>query len=175
MSTTATSSNNIANSLIAELENESKTTRKVLERVPTEKFDWKPHERSMEMIRLATHVAEMHNWTKNTVEDPELDFAKFADYKPFVPKNTAELVEHFEKNLALAIESLKKASDDIWHEPWSLRNGDTIYFTMPKIVVMRSMVLNHIVHHRGQLSVYLRLNDIPVPEMYGPSADEGQM
>jgi uncharacterized damage-inducible protein DinB len=174
MSTTATSTNNIASALIAELENEAKTTRAVLERVPADKFDWKPHEKSMPMGRLATHVAEMHGWTNPTVEQPELDFAKM-DYKPFEPKTTADLVEHFETVYAGAIESLKNASDEIWHEPWSLRNGETIYFTMPRIAVMRSMVLNHIVHHRGQLSVYLRLNDIPVPAMYGPSADEGQM
>ena len=174
MSTTATSSNNIATALIAELENEAQVTRKILERVPAEKFDWKPHEKSMTMGRLATHVAEMHGWTTMTVEQPELDFAKM-DYKPFEPKSTAELVEHFEKAYTGAIDSLKKASDEIWSEPWSLRNAETIYFTMPRIATIRSMVFNHIVHHRDQLSVYLRLNDIPVPAMYGPSADEGQM
>jgi len=166
--------NHIATGLIAELEQEAATTRKVLERVPAEKFDWKPHEKSMEMGRLAVHVAEMHSWTKPTVEDPELDFAKM-DYKPFEPKTTEELVAHLDKNVSEAIEVLKTISDDAWHDEWSLRNGEQIYFTIPKIAVMRGMVLNHIVHHRGQLSVYLRLNDIPVPAMYGPSADEGQM
>jgi uncharacterized damage-inducible protein DinB len=174
MSSTAAASNAIATSLIAELEHEGAVTRKLLERIPPERFDWKPHEKSMTMGRLATHVAEMHGWTKFTVEQPELDFAKM-DYKPFEPKTTDELVQLFEKSYNEAIETLKGASDDIWFEPWSLRNGDQIYFTMPKVVVMRSMVLNHIVHHRGQLSVYLRENDIPVPAMYGPSADEGQM
>jgi uncharacterized damage-inducible protein DinB len=174
MSTTATATNNIAKALIAELENEGKVTRKVLERVPADKYDWKPHERSMTFGRLATHVAEMHGWAKSTVEQSEIDFAKF-DYKPFEPKTTEELVQHFEKNYNDAIQALKTASDEIWTEPWSLRNGEQIYFTIPKIAVIRGMVLNHIVHHRGQLSVYLRLNDIPVPAMYGPSADEGQM
>ena len=174
MSTTAAASNSIATALIAELEHEGATTRKVLERIPPETFDWKPHEKSMTMGRLATHVAEMHGWTKFTVEQPELDFSKF-DYKPFEPKTTEELVQHFEKSFTEAIESLKGASDEIWFEPWSLKNGETTYFTMPKVVVMRSMVLNHIVHHRGQLSVYLRENNIPLPAMYGPSADEGQM
>jgi len=173
MSSTAAASNSIAASLIAELEHEGAVTRKILERCPPDKFDWKPHEKSMTMGRLASHVAEMHSWTVNTVQDPELDFAKF-DYKPFEPKTT-DLVQHFEKSFNGAIEALKGASDDIWFEPWSLKNGDQVYFTMPKVVVMRSMVLNHIVHHRGQLSVYLRENDIPVPAMYGPSADEGQM
>jgi uncharacterized damage-inducible protein DinB len=174
MSSTATASNNIAAALIAELENEGATTRKVLERIPAETFGWKPHEKSMTMGRLASHVAEMHGWTTFTVNEPELDFAKM-DYKPFEPTTTEELVQHFEKNYNDAIETLKTASDEIWHEPWSLKNGETTYFTMPKIAVMRSMVLNHIVHHRGQLSVYLRENNIPVPSLYGPSADEGQM
>ena len=174
MSSTATASNTIAASLIAELEQEGATTRKVLERIPPETFDWKPHEKSMTMGKLATHVAEMHGWTMPTVLQPELDFAKM-DYKPFEPKTTEDLVQHFEKNFNEAIETLKGAADDIWFEPWSLKNGDTTYFTMPRVVVMRSLVLNHIVHHRGQLSVYLRENNIPVPPMYGPSADEGQM
>lgn len=174
MSTTAAASNMIATALIAELENEAAVTRKVLERVPADKFDWKPHEKSMPMGRLAVHVAEMHRWTVNTVNDPELDFAKF-DYKPFEPSTTQDIVDLFEKCYDQAIEALRGAADEIWHEPWSLRNGDQVYFTMPKIAVMRGMVFNHIVHHRGQLSVYLRLNDVPVPAMYGPSADEGQM
>lgn len=173
-STSTAKTNNIATGLIAELEQEAATTRKVLERVPADKFDWKPHEKSMPMGRLAVHVAEMHGWTKPTVEDPELDFAKM-DYKPFEPKTTEELVAHLDKNVNEAIEVLKTISDDGWHDEWSLRNGEQVYFTIPKIAVMRGMVLNHIVHHRGQLSVYLRLNDIPVPAMYGPSADEGQM
>lgn len=174
MSSTATATNSIAAALIAELENEGATTRKVLERIPPEKFDWKPHDKSMTMARLASHVAEMHSWTVSTVTQSELDFAKF-DYKPFEPKTTEDLVGLFEKSYNEALDALKGASDEIWSEPWSLKNGETTYFTMPKIVVMRSMVLNHIVHHRGQLSVYLRENDIPVPAMYGPSADEGNM
>ena len=174
MSSTAAAQNTIAAALIAELENEGATTRKILERIPPETFGWKPHEKSMSMSVLASHVAEMHGWTVSTVKDNEIDFAKF-DYKPFEPKTTEDLVQHFEKNYNSAIEALQGASDEIWSEPWSLKNGDVTYFTMPKIAVMRSMVLNHIVHHRGQLSVYLRENNIPVPAMYGPSADEGQM
>jgi uncharacterized damage-inducible protein DinB len=116
----------------------------------------------------------MYGWTNHTLETSELDFAKM-DYKPFEPSSTEELVEFFEKTSAGALESLKGTSDETFMEQWSLRNGEQVYFTLPKIAVMRDMVMNHIVHHRAQLSVYLRLNDIPVPPMYGPSADEGVM
>jgi len=97
------------------------------------------------------------------------------DYKPFDPVTTDDLVEFFDKNVAEAIDALRNTPDEVFFENWTMRNGEQIYFTMPKAVVMRSFVLNHIVHHRGQLSVYLRLNDIPVPALYGPSADEGSM
>jgi uncharacterized damage-inducible protein DinB len=97
------------------------------------------------------------------------------DYKPFEPKTTEELVEFLDRNVAEAIASLKSSTDERFMENWTMRNGEQVYFTMPKIAVMRSFVMNHIIHHRGQLSVYLRLNDIAVPAMYGPSADEGTM
>lgn len=161
-------------SFIAELQQEAIATRKCLERIPEEKFDWKPHEKSFTMSKLAAHIAEMFSWTNETLEKSELDFANF-DYKPFEPKTTAELVGYFDKNLADAIESLKNASDETMMQNWKLRNGEEIYFDMPRVQVLRGMVFNHIINHRGQLSVYLRLNDIPVPALYGPSADEGSM
>lgn len=166
--------NNIASSFIAEFEQEAVVARKCLERVPAEKFDWKPHEKSMTFGRLASHIAEMFGWTPSTLQQPELDFSKM-DYKPLEPATTADLVEFLDKNVAEAIDVLRNTSDEVFMENWTMRNGETVYFTMPKITVMRSFVMNHIVHHRGQLSVYLRLNDIPVPALYGPSADEGQM
>ena len=171
---TAASSNNISSALIAELKEEAATTRKCLERIPADKFDWKPHEKSYSMKTLAVHVAEMFGWTPPTVLQPELDFAKM-DYKPADPKDAAELVELLDKNVAEAVSALEKTPDEAYGDQWSLRNGETIYFTMPRGSVMRGMVLSHIVHHRGQLTVYLRLNNIPVPSIYGPSADEGQM
>jgi uncharacterized damage-inducible protein DinB len=174
MSSTATSSNNIASALIAEMEHEAGVTRTCLERVPAEKFDWKPHDKSMPFGRLASHIAEMFGWTPPTLENAELDFSKM-DYKPFEPKTTDELLEFFDKQVAEAIEALKSSPDERFMENWTMRNGEQVYFTMPKIAVMRSFVLNHIIHHRGQLSVYLRLNDISVPAIYGPSADEGTM
>ena len=174
MSSTAASSSNIASALVAELEHEAKVTRTCLERVPADKFDWKPHEKSMAFGGLAGHIAEMFGWTPGIMQKPELDFATM-DYKPFEPKTTEDLVEYFDKNVAEAIETLKNTSDERFMETWTMQNGDKVYFTMPKVAVMRSFVMNHIVHHRGQLSVYLRLNDISVPSIYGPSADEGQM
>lgn len=175
MSTTAAaSSNNIASALIAEMEQEAKTTRTCLERVPADKFDWKPHEKSMTFGRLASHIAEMFGWTPPTLQQSELDFAKM-DYKPFEPATNDDLLEYLDKNVAEAIDTLRNTTDDQFMENWTMRNGETVYFTMPKVVVMRSFVMSHIIHHRGQLSVYLRLNDIAVPSIYGPSADEGQM
>jgi uncharacterized damage-inducible protein DinB len=174
MSTGTAMSNNLAAALIGELQHEAATTRKCLERIPAETFGYKPHEKSMTMGRLATHVAEMNGWTIETVTKTELDFAKM-DYKPFEPQTTEELVGFFDKILGEAIEALKNTSDEAMMEDWTLRNGETVYFTMPRIQVLRGMVFNHIVHHRGQLSVYMRLNDIPVPGIYGPSADEGTM
>ena len=174
MSTGTAMSSNLAAALIGELQHEAATTRKILERIPAEKFDYKPHEKSMTMGRLAVHVAEMTGWAIEIANKTELDFATM-DYKPFEPQTTEELVGFLDKLVAEATEALKTVSDEAMMENWSLRNGETIYFTMPRIQTLRSMVFNHIVHHRGQLSVYLRLNDIPVPEIYGPSADEGQM
>jgi uncharacterized damage-inducible protein DinB len=174
MSSTGVSTNNIATALIAEMEHEAGVTRTCLERIPADKFDWKPHEKSMTLGRLASHIAEMFGWTPPTMEKAELDFAQM-DYKPFEPKTTEELLEYFDKNVAEALETLKSSPDERFMEDWTMKNGETVYFTMPKIAVMRSFVFSHVIHHRGQLSVYLRLNDISVPSIYGPSADEGQM
>lgn len=170
----AATSRNISTALIAEMEHEAKTTRTCLERIPADKFGWKPHEKSMEFGKLASHIAEMFGWTPPTLQQPELDFATM-DYKPFEPETTEQLLEYLDKNVAEAIDVLRNTSDDVFMENWTMRNGEKIYFTLPKIACMRSFVMNHIVHHRGQLSVYLRLNDIAVPSIYGPSADEGEM
>jgi uncharacterized damage-inducible protein DinB len=164
----------LSDAFIAELKQEAVATRKCLERIPENTFDWKPHEKSFSMSGLAAHVAEMVGWIKDVAETPELDFAAM-EYKPFAPETTAELVEYFDKNLSDATESLKNASDGAMMENWKMRNGEQVYFDTPRIQVLRGFIFNHLVHHRGQLSVYLRLQDIPVPEIYGPSADEGAM
>jgi uncharacterized damage-inducible protein DinB len=174
MSTSATSRPQINAGFLGELQHEAATTRKLLERLPADKFGWKPHEKSMTTSRLATHVSEMFSWIAVTLTTPELDFAG-QEMKPFEPTTTEELLENFDKNIAEATEALNNAKDEEFFENWTLKNGETEYFTMPKIAVLRSFCFNHIIHHRGQLSVYLRLNDIAVPEIYGPSADEGQM
>lgn len=160
--------------LAAELKQEAGSIRKMLERLPAEKMSWKPHEKSMSLERLAGHVVEMMLWTNVTINADELDFEKM-DYNPKTYTDASELVADFDKNLADTLEILNNAPNENMGNNWSLRKGEQIYFTMPKAVVMRSMVMNHIIHHRGQLSVYMRLLDIPVPSIYGPSADEGAM
>jgi len=156
---------------IAELQNEAASSRKMLERVPTDKNDWAPHEKSMKLGRLSTHVAELPGWVAMAVNADELDFLKM-DYKPLTNPTQEELLALHDENVRKATEALENASDEVFEQMWTLRRGDHIIFTMPKKVVLRSMAFNHMVHHRGQLSVYLRLLDVPVPGMYGPSADD---
>ena len=155
---------------LQQLEEEAVTTRKMLSRVPTEKFGWKPHEKSMEMKRLATHVAELPTWIPMTLDTDELDFAK-NEYKPVELKNTEELLKYFEENLVKGREALKNGKEADLEKPWTLRNGEQIYSTSPKRDVIR-MSLSQIIHHRAQLGVFLRLLNIPIPGSYGPSADE---
>jgi uncharacterized damage-inducible protein DinB len=156
--------------LAQELQHEAQSTRKMLERVP-DKFDWQPHEKSMSLGRLATHVAEIPQWTRAIVPQDGLDFAK-SDYKPATLASATEFVELFDKCVADSLELLQGAADADLMRKWQLRNGEKILMEMPKAMVLRSMVLNHLIHHRGQLSVYLRLNDVPLPSVYGPTADE---
>ncbi len=174
MESATAKSYNIATGIIGELEHEIQTTRNCLERLPADLFDWKPHEKSMTLGRLANHVVEMFDWVAVTCKTSQLDFAA-GDYKPVTATSATELIENLDRLAGEAFAALKATSDDEMHEPWTLRNGEAVYFTMPKIATLRTFCLNHIWHHRGQLSVYMRLNDIPVPSIYGPSADEGQM
>lgn len=157
--------------LLNELIHEAQGTRKMLEVVPTDKLGWQPHEKSMTIGRLAAHIAEIPGWLFETIKKDELDFAN-ADYNSTPLEDTAALLNAFDENINKGIEALTGASDEKMLKLWTLRNGEQVYFQMPRIGVVRTMVLNHVVHHRGQLSVYLRLLNIPVPGMYGPSADE---
>ena len=157
--------------IIAELKMESANTRKILERVPLEKNDWKPHEKSMKLGNLANHVADLPGWVSMTMTTDGLDLATM-DYKPVIPTTTEELTGKLDENVAKATAILENATDADFEQMWTLRRGDHVMFTLPKKVVLRSFALSHQIHHRGQLSVYLRLLGVPVPGMYGPSADE---
>jgi uncharacterized damage-inducible protein DinB len=164
----------LSESLLPEFDNEMVGTRKTLERVPHEKFDWKPHAKSMAMGGLATHLSNIPTWAVYTIDQDSLDLAPGG--KPLPPaelaKSQAELLATFDSNAAKARAAIAGASDADLFKPWSLMsNGNTI-LTMPKVAVLRNFVMNHLIHHRAQLGVYLRLNDIPVPSIYGPSADE---
>ena len=150
---------------------ETASTRKLLERIPLDKGDWKPHEKSMSLARLTGHLAELSGWVDITLMQDELDFSKM-DYKPFIPASTAELLENFDKLTASATAILTNVTDETLMGNWTMRNGEQVYFTMPKMAVLRTWVFNHIIHHRAQLTVYLRMLDVPVPGMYGPTADE---
>lgn len=164
----------IAQSLLPEFDHEFAVLRTTLERVPESKMDFKPHARSMALGKLAGHLTELPGWVNATIEADELDFAKM-DYKPFVPTSTADLVSALDAALAKARPAIEKMTDADAMKPWSLRQGDHVIFTLPKVAVLRSFVISHMIHHRAQLGVYLRLNDVPVPSTYGPSADEGSM
>ncbi|MBZ5629987.1 MAG: DinB family protein [Acidobacteriia bacterium] len=165
----------IAQSLLPEFEMEMANTRRTLERVPDERFEFKPHPKSGSMGWLAGHLANLPLWAAMTLQQDSLDIAP-AGGQPFkLPetKNTKQVLEVFDRHVAEARKGIAAASDEQLMRPWSLlKTGQTI-MTMPKIAVLRSFVLNHIIHHRAQMGVYLRLNDIPVPSIYGPSADEG--
>ena len=165
----------ISQMILPEFDHEMANTRKTLERVPDDKFDWKPHEKSTSLGGLATHLANIPSWTKNTFEADELDLMPAGAEPPHMEqaKSTAEVLAAFDKNVAAARAALEKAADDSWRENWTLRMGEKKIFTIPRAGVMRGFVMNHLIHHRAQLGVYLRLLDVPVPSIYGPSADEG--
>ena len=156
---------------INELTHESANTRKMLERIPGEAFSYKPHDKSMGFGRLATHVAELPGWIAMTIKTDELDF-NANKYEPFNTTSTEELLTHHDENVAKALEALQSMSPDDLMKPWTLRRGEQVLMSMPKVAVIRNMCLNHLIHHRGQLSVYMRLNGIALPGIYGPTADE---
>ncbi|WP_256012282.1 DinB family protein [Desertivirga xinjiangensis] len=156
--------------LLKELDQESKTTRRMLERVPVDKADWQPHPKSMKLISLATHVAELPAWVTMVLTTDELDFAS-NPYKQEPISSNEDLLAYFERSLQSGREHLANADEAEFAKLWTLREGDTIYDTSSKYDVMR-MSFSQIIHHRAQLGVYLRLLDIPIPGSYGPSADE---
>jgi uncharacterized damage-inducible protein DinB len=165
----------LSESLLPEFDREVASTRKTLERVPDDKWDWKPHEKSTAMGGLATHLTNITLWAIYTIEHDAIDLAPGGKPLPGAElvKTQAELLTLFDTNAAKARTAIAGASDADLSKPWTLKANDKTIFTMPRIAVLRSFIMNHTIHHRAQLGVYLRLNDLPVPAIYGPSADEG--
>lgn len=167
----------IGESMLPEFDIEMAGTRKVLERLPNDKFDWKIHDKSNTIGWVANHLAEIPAWAQSIIHDDSFDVEPEPGRPHQSPtEETAEaVVALFDKNLVGAREALEKVEDARLFEPWSLTRGGEVLFTMPRLAVIRTWVLNHTIHHRAHLCVYLRVNDVPVPALYGPSADEDQM
>jgi len=164
----------LSQALLPEFDNEMANTRKTLERIPEGKFGWKPHEKSMPLGRLASHLAEIPGWVPITLTEASIDVnppggeqRKAADLA-----SRKEILDLFDKNVAAARVAIAATPDDQWMQPWSLLNAGKTVFTFPRAGVFRGFIMSHSIHHRAQLGVYLRLNDVPVPSIYGPSADE---
>jgi uncharacterized damage-inducible protein DinB len=164
----------IAQSMLPEFDQEMQSTRKVLERVSDEKWDWKPHEKSGTVGWYAWHISNLPGWITMTIKTTELDVAPKDGAPPSQPKpeNRQEALAQFDKEISEARAALSTVSDADLMANWSLLMGGQTLFTMPRVAVLRGMVMNHLIHHRGQLTVYFRMLDIPVPGLYGPSGDE---
>jgi uncharacterized damage-inducible protein DinB len=161
----------LIDSLITEFEHEAQTTRKHLERLPEDKLDWRPHEKSFTAAELASHIAEMIGWAEAILNQDELDFDP-ATYKPYLATSNADLLKTFDDNVVKAKQALSGVTDETLEQPFSFKIMGQVQFERPKADVFRDVALSHIIHHRGQLSVYLRLLNVAVPGSYGPSADE---
>lgn len=163
----------LAEALLVEWDQEMAATRPLLERVPADKFDWKPHEKSYTLKQLAGHVARLPSWTAMTLNAPELDVDPpgGADWPEPVIENTQDLVALFDQGIAEARAVIAGTADEIFGEKWAFKKGGETIWQAPKAGVMRRFVLNHFIHHRGQLTVYLRLLDVPLPQIFGPTAD----
>jgi len=164
----------INQAFLGEFDHEMATTRRFLERVPEDKFDWAPHPKSMKLGMLASHLTHMPGWIKETLEREALDVAPGGKQMAMpTAHNRKELLELFDRNVAAGRAALAAATEDAhWMKNWALQSNGQTLFSMPRVAVVRTFVLNHSIHHRAQLGVYLRLNDILVPSTYGPSADE---
>ncbi len=159
----------IADSLLPEFDHEMANTRKVLAAVPEAKADWKPHQKSMTMGRLASHLAEVARWAGDVLKADAYDVR---EYKNVEMTTLPQLLHDFDQWVAQVRAQLSQTSDENFLKTWTLKNGDHVIFALPRVAAIRSMIMNHIIHHRGQLTVYLRLNDVAVPGIYGPSADD---
>jgi uncharacterized damage-inducible protein DinB len=164
----------IAQSILPEFDHEMANTRKVLERVPEARAAWKPHAKSWTLGELALHLANLPTWTVITLHQSELDLGPGSGApakREFISR--AAMLEAFDRNVAEARAAIASAGDAQMLETWTLKKDGKVALALPKVAVLRSFVMNHQIHHRGQLTVYLRSNDVPLPSLYGPSADEG--
>jgi uncharacterized damage-inducible protein DinB len=166
----------IAQSLLPEFDQEMQNTRKILERVPDEKWNWKPHDKSGTVGWLAAHVATIPEWAVMTLKTENFDYAPpgGSSYQPPKIENRQQLLTVFDKSVTETRAAIGAASDQDMMKAWSLLAGGKTIFELPRVAVLRSMIMNHLIHHRAQLTVYYRLLSIPVPGLYGPSADEAQ-
>jgi len=164
----------VSDVFLAEWDQEVAATRRLLERVPTDKLEWKPHEKSYTLRRLAGHVAQLHGWTGITLNADEFDIApaEGGDFPQPTLESTEDILALFDDSTAEARSVIAGTSDDTFGEMWSFKRGKATIFSAPKAGVLRRFVLNHVIHHRGQLTVYLRLLDVPLPNVFGPTADE---
>jgi uncharacterized damage-inducible protein DinB len=158
-------------SLTMEFEHEAQTTRKHFERLPNDKLDWRPHERSFTASGLASHIVDLVHWGDSIFNLDEFDFDP-ATYKPYQATSVADLLKTFDESVAKCKQTLKSFADESLMQPWRLRIMGRLQFERPRVAVFRDFTLSHVIHHRGQFSVYLRLLNVPVPGSYGPSADE---
>lgn len=158
-----------ADNFLPEFDNEMKTTRALLERVPFTNAAWKPHNKSTGLGSLASHITNLAGFGELIVNNDERNFG--GGTRPAVFDNTQDLLSAFDENVQKSRSAIQGLTDDRLGTPWTLRAGEHVVFTLPRAVVLRTMLMNHMIHHRGQLSVYLRLNDVPLPSIYGPTAD----
>lgn len=162
----------IKDSLLAELDHEVETTRSILRGVPDADSGWKPHPKSTAMGALAVHIVNMHSWAVTALRRTEVDYSTpDIGFTPAKYESTAKLVEHFDKVAGEARAAIAATTDEDMRVTFTLRNKDRVIVSMPRVAVLRSFIMNHVIHHRGQLSVYLRMRDVPLPPIYGPTAD----
>jgi uncharacterized damage-inducible protein DinB len=166
-------SRNLSKAILPEFDQEMGNTRKSLERVPEDKFSFKPHTKSMTLGALATHLATINHWAEAIFGQESFDVSTAPRQDEL--KSRAEVLAAFDKNTATARKAIADSTDAHFMKSWTLKAGDHTVLTLPRVAVVRSFLLNHNIHHRAQLGVYLRLNDVAVPSIYGPSADEGNM
>jgi len=161
---------NIADSIVADFERDAALSRTLLEAVPEDQLDWKPHDKSRTLGELAGHIAECPTWTGAMLEE-SMDFAQMGDYQPYVPGSKRELLDTLEQNRAGFAPVLAGKSDEFMRATWTMKMGDQVLLEQPRADVIREIVIGHNAHHRGQLTVYLRLLDVEVPKTFGPTAD----